>query len=76
MLNIGQDIHSLTDFKRRTSELVQQLHRTKRPIVLTVNGRPEVVVQEAAAYQKLLDRLHALETSRDGRFAKAAGASA
>jgi prevent-host-death family protein len=61
MFNIGQDIHSLTDFKRRTSDLVAQLHETKRPIVLTVNGRPEVVVQEAEAYQQLLDRLEQLE---------------
>jgi prevent-host-death family protein len=64
MLNIGQDIHSLTDFKRRTSNLVAQLHETKRPIVLTVNGRPEVVVQEAQAYQQLLDRLTELENER------------
>jgi prevent-host-death family protein len=76
MFNIGQDIHSLTDFKRRTSELVQQLHLTRRPIVLTVNGRPEVVVQEASAYQQLLDRLHALETRHDLPSHKAAGAGA
>jgi prevent-host-death family protein len=61
MLNIGKDICSLTDFKRRTSELVEQLQETKRPIVLTVNGRPAVVVQEAEAYQEVLDRLHDLE---------------
>jgi prevent-host-death family protein len=76
MLDIGKDIHSLTDFKRRTSELVQQLHKTKRPIVLTVNGRPEVVVQEANAYQQLLDRLEALETNNKSRSHKAAGAGA
>ena len=62
MFNIGRDIHSLTDFKRRTSELVKQLHQTKRPIVLTVNGRPEVVMQEPHAYQQILDRLELLES--------------
>lgn len=55
MLHIGQDIHSLTDFKRRTSALVKQLHQTKRPIVLTVNGHAGVVVQDANAYQALVD---------------------
>ena len=64
MLNIGQDIHSLPDFKRHTSDLVAQLHETKRPIVLTVNGRPTIVVQEAEAYQQLLDRLAELENSK------------
>jgi prevent-host-death family protein len=66
MFNIGRDIHSLTDFKRRTSELVEQLQQTGRPIVLTVNGRPEVVVQEAEAYQQLLDRLNELEAWKTG----------
>jgi prevent-host-death family protein len=55
MLHIGKDIHSLTDFKRRTSELVAQLQETKRPVVLTVNGRSAVVVQDAEAYQELVD---------------------
>ena len=64
MLNIGKDIHSLTDFKRRTSELVEQLQQPKRPIVLTVNGRPAVVVQEAEAYQEILDDMRELETWR------------
>jgi prevent-host-death family protein len=64
MLNIYKDIHSLTDFKRRTSELLKDLQRTNRPIVLTVNGRPAVVVQDAEAYQLILDRLEELETFR------------
>lgn len=61
MLNIGQDIHFLTDLKRRTSDLLAQLHKTNRSIVLTVKGRPAVVVQEAATYQQLLDRLAEFE---------------
>lgn len=61
MLHLDKDIHSMTDFKRKTAELVEQLHRTKRPIVLTVNGRPEVVMQEPEAYQRMLDRLEAFE---------------
>lgn len=64
MLNISEDIHSLSDFKRNTSDFIRQLKETTRPIVLTVNGRAELVVQDASAYQKLLeliDRLEAIE---------------
>jgi PHD/YefM family antitoxin component YafN of YafNO toxin-antitoxin module len=50
-----QDIHSLTDFARHTREFVRRLKKTGRPTVLTVNGRAEFVVQEAASYQRLLD---------------------
>src|SRR3954468_3987867 len=54
-MNIHRDIHSLTDFKQRTPEFVQQLKETGEPLVLTINGKAELVVQDAASYQKLLD---------------------
>ena len=56
-----KDIHSLTDFQRNTKEMVQQMKARKSPLVLTVNGRAEVVVQDAAAYQEMLDRLERAE---------------
>lgn len=54
-MNINRDIHSLTDFKQHTPEFVQQLKETGEPLVLTINGKAEIVVQDAASYQKLLD---------------------
>ena len=54
-MNINRDIHSLTDFKQHTPEFVQQLKETGQPLVLTINGKAELVVQDAASYQKLLD---------------------
>jgi prevent-host-death family protein len=53
MLDISRDIHSLTEFKKNTSEFVDQLKQTGEPVVLTINGKAELVVQDAAAYQKL-----------------------
>ncbi len=55
MLDIKQDIQSLTDFKRNTAEFMQQLQQTGRPLVLTVNGKAEMVVQDAASYQEMLE---------------------
>jgi prevent-host-death family protein len=55
------DIRSLTDFKRNTAELVEQLKRTGRPQVLTVNGKAELVVQDVDSYQRLLDAVERLE---------------
>jgi PHD/YefM family antitoxin component YafN of YafNO toxin-antitoxin module len=34
---------------------MKQLKKTKRPVVLTVNGKAAAVVQDAEAYQRLLD---------------------
>ncbi len=55
------NIHSLTDFKRNTSAYVEKMKDTKAPLVLTVNGEAELVVQSAKAYQELVDRIRQIE---------------
>jgi len=52
-----QDIGSLTEFQRNTQAHLKRLKRTGRPELLTVNGKAEVVVQNASAYQRLIDSL-------------------
>lgn len=55
------EIHSLTDFQRRTAEYIERLKETGRPEILTRHGEAEVVVQSAGAYQELLNRLERAE---------------
>ena len=66
MLDIANDIRSLSDFKRNTSALLVRLKRTGNALVLTINGRAEVVVQDAEAYQALLDRVETIEGLQKG----------
>ncbi len=61
MFNIAEDICSMTEFKRRTSAVISRLRGTGRAVILTTNGKADVVVQDAASYQKLLDRLREFE---------------
>jgi len=55
MLDITKDIQSLTTFRRRSGDFLKQLKKSKRPIVLTVKGKAAAIVQDAEAYQRLLD---------------------
>jgi prevent-host-death family protein len=55
MLDITKDIQSLTTFRRRSGDFIKQLKKSKRPVVLTVKGKAAAIVQDAAAYQRLLD---------------------
>src|SRR5712692_4411663 len=69
MLDITKDIQSLTTFRRQSGEFMKQLKKTKRPVVLTVNGKAEAVVQDAESYQRLLDiaaRANVYEAIRQG----------
>src|SRR5262245_4164357 len=64
-----QNIRSLSDFQRNAKSHIRRLKKTGEPEVLTVNGQAEVVVQDAAAYQKLiddLDRKEAIEGIKRG----------
>ena len=55
MLDITKDIQSLTTFRRRSGDFLKQLKKSKRPVVLTVKGKAAAIVQDAVAYQRLLD---------------------
>ena len=69
MLDLNRDINSLSNFKRNTPEFLRQLKETGRPVVLTINGKAELVVQDSASYQKLIElaeraeRMEALRAS-------------
>lgn len=60
-IDLHEDIRSLSDFKRNTNECLSRLKDSGNPLILTIHGRAEVVVQDASAYQKLMERIDALE---------------
>ena len=66
MINVTQDIHSLTTFKRNSSSLMKRMKKTGRPLVLTLNGKAEAVVLDPAAYQDIADHLDAVASIRRG----------
>jgi prevent-host-death family protein len=55
LLDLTKDIQSLTTFRPRSGDFMKQLKKTKRPVVLTVKGKAAAIVQDAEAYQGLLD---------------------
>jgi PHD/YefM family antitoxin component YafN of YafNO toxin-antitoxin module len=71
VLDLNRDINSLSNFKRNTPEFLRQLKETGHPVVLTINGKAELVVQDPASYQKLVEladraeRMEALRASID-----------
>lgn len=56
------EIHSLTDFQRNAKNHIARMKKTKQPLILTVNGKAEVIVQDKESYQKMLEELEAAQT--------------
>lgn len=54
----SSDIHTVTDFSRKPAEHIKRLNESKRPEILTVNGKAAVVVQDAETYEKMAELAH------------------
>ncbi|MGH9948841.1 MAG: type II toxin-antitoxin system Phd/YefM family antitoxin [Pyrinomonadaceae bacterium] len=61
MIILKDEIDSLSNFKRNTADYLKQLKISGKPVVLTVNGKAELVVQDAASYQRLMEITERLE---------------
>ncbi len=60
-----EDIRSLTDFQRNTKVHLKRLKLTGRPEVLTINGKAELIVQDAAAFEEMLDAIRGIQRGLD-----------
>jgi len=60
-ISITEDIRSITELKRNTNSVLEQIHRTKRPVVLTVNGKAEAVLLSAPEYEKITNAFNLLK---------------
>jgi prevent-host-death family protein len=54
-MDITKDIQPMTAFRNNSAKFMRHLRETKRPVILTVNGKAAAVVQDAESYQHLLD---------------------
>ena len=80
-MHITKDIRPLTEFKRDTARFMSHLKETGRPSVLTVNGKPALVVMDAEAWQDTQDLIEyartvagirkGLDQARDGQGVEA-----
>ncbi|HEV3236455.1 MAG TPA: hypothetical protein VGZ25_05675 [Gemmataceae bacterium] len=62
MIDLSNHTDSLTNFQQDTPAFLDRLRQTGQPVVLTINGKAELVVQDAASYQKMLNQLERNET--------------
>ena len=65
MIDVAEDIHPLTAFKRQTARFARLLKKTQRPLVLTVDGKARFVVFDAEAYEEWKDRFETMEAANE-----------
>ena len=57
-VNITENIKSISDLKNQTQEIFDQIHRTGQPVMVTVNGKPDVVLLDAEVYERTIQALN------------------
>lgn len=63
-LRPSTDVRPVTEFRANTSAVIDQMHSTKRPVVLTQHGRSAAVLLDVSVYEGLLDEIELLRDLR------------
>ena len=64
LLRPSVDVRPVTEFRAHTSAVLGQVHATKRPVILTQNGRSAAVLLDVDVYESLIDELAVLRDIR------------
>ncbi len=72
-MHLIDDIRSVTELKRKTREILRQVHDTRRPVVVTVNGKADAVLIDAKSYEQHLGAANLAQLLATGEGDVAAG---
>jgi prevent-host-death family protein len=65
-MNITEDIKSITYLKSKAADLLKQINKTQRPIIITQNGEPKAVMQDPKSYENMRNALGILKLISQG----------
>lgn len=66
-MDFKNDIRPITEFRSNAKKILGQAHETKRPIIITQNGKTQAVLLDIDAYQNQMDRMRLLEGIARGK---------
>ncbi len=63
-IKLNQDIKPLSEFRANATACIQQVHKTKRPIVITQHGKSSAVLMDVQEYENLIEQIELLHDIR------------
>jgi prevent-host-death family protein len=60
-MKLAGQIKSVSTFKAKAAEMIEDITETGNPVILTVNGEAKVIVQDMREYEEAQNRLALLE---------------
>ncbi len=65
-LKPSQDVQPLSAFRANAAGFLDQIHETKRPLVITQHGRSSAVVLDVGEYEAMVEELDVIRDIRIG----------
>jgi len=59
-IKLNTDIRPLSDFRANVASIIDEVRKTKRPIVITQHGKSAAVMLDVSEYEALLEKLELL----------------
>jgi prevent-host-death family protein len=72
-ISLTEDFKTAAELKGPTEEILEQLQRTGRPLVITIAGKPAVVMMNAATYEQHLHNMNLARLLAEGEADVQAG---
>ena len=58
MINLVEDIRSISYVKAHTAEVMKQVEEKNNPVVITQNGEAKAVLMDVKQYQNIIDSIN------------------
>ncbi len=63
-IQLDQDIQPLSEFRSKVAFYFDKVKKTKRPLVITQNGKSSAILLDVSEYQSMVDKIEVLEDIR------------
>jgi prevent-host-death family protein len=59
-IELDKDVKPISEFRANATSLIDQVNKTKRPLVITQHGKSSAVLLDVKEYEALLDKIELL----------------
>ena len=65
-LSLTEDVKTVSELKKNLRAVLEQIRETGRPVVITVNGKPDAVLIDVETYERKLKALNLVGLLAEG----------
>jgi len=60
-IQLDKDIQPLSEFRSKVATYLEHVHNTKRPLLITQNGKSSAVLMDVSEYEAIINKIELLQ---------------